>query len=292
VSDARSDRDAAFEARLRSEGERLRASRAGCPSPDLLVARATGALEPAIQSGIDAHLGSCVACRRLAADIDALDLAAAEPATRERVRMRVFARRARRPWLLPVAAAAALASAVALAWRVWPAATPAAPEVLPEATVGSPAASAAAPTPVVALWEIAPAPVRVPLSSLAPTRSGESAPAGAGLIEALGLYQAGDYARAIERLSEWVRVSPSSGDGHFYLGVSQLLAGRPSDAIAPLTAARTLLPAARWREADWYLATAQQRSGDHGGARTRLEPLCRVDGPYRTNACSAEVLLR
>jgi hypothetical protein len=292
VSDVRLDRDAAVDARLRGEGERLRAERVGCPSPDLLVARATGALEPAFASGVDAHLDSCDACRRLAADIDALDLAAAEPAVEERVRMRVFARPASRTWLLPVAAAAVLVSAVAFGWRLWPAATPAAPEVLREATVGPAAESAAGPAQVVALWEIAPAPVRVPLSSLGPTRSGESAPGDDGLIDALGPYQAGDYARAVERLSEWLHVSPLSGEGHFYLGVSQLMTGDPRAAHTSLAKAHELLPAPRRREVDWYRAAAEQRSGDLAASRARLRALCAEPGAYRTEACTAASVLR
>jgi hypothetical protein len=292
VSDVRSDRGAALQARLRSDGERLRAARAGCPSPDLLVARSTGALEPAFQSSVDAHLGSCDACRRLAADIDALHLAAAEPAVEQRVRTRVFVRPSRRRWLLPLVAAAVLMSVVAVGWRVWPGAAPAAPDVAREATVSPEARPAAGSTPVVALWEVAPALVRVPLSSLGPTRGGESATEGAGLIDALGPYQGGDYARAIERLSEWVRVSPKSGEGHFYLGVSQLLTGDPRGAEASLSKAHELLPASRRREVDWYRAAAEQRSGGVSAARARLRALCAEAGAYRTEACEAGSVLR
>lgn len=292
MSDMRSDRDAALEARLRREGERLRTLRAGCPSPDLLVARATGALEPAVQLGVDAHLDSCDACRRLAADIGALDLAAAEPAVEQRVWTRVFVHPTRRRWLLPLVAAAVLMSVIAVGWRVWPVAAPAAPDDRHEATAGPAAGPAAGSTPVVALWEVAPALVRVPLSSLGPTRGGESATEGAGLIDALGPYQGGDYARATERLSEWVRVSPMSGEGHFYLGVSQLLAGDPRGAYASLSKAHQLLPASRRREVDWYRAAAEQRSGDVAAARGRLRALCAEAGAYQTEACTAASVLR
>lgn len=288
MSDARSDRGADLEARLRSEGERLRAARAGCPSPDLLVARSTGMLEAALQSGLDAHLDSCDACRRLAADIDALDLATPGAASDERVQARVFGEPKRRPWLLPLAAALILVTGVAVGWRAWPRARPA--EDRREAVVAPAAGSPVKSSPVVALWAVAPAPVRVPLSSLGPTRSGE--PAGEGLIEALAPYRAGDYVRATERLSEWVRLSPSSGEGHFYLGVAQLLAGDPQAAAVSLARAHDLLPAARRREVNWYQAAAAQRAGDVSGARARLQTLCAQAGAYQTEACAAETVLR
>ena len=290
MSDMRPDRDAALEARLRREGERLRTLRAGCPSPELLVARATGALEPAVQLGLDAHLDSCDACRRLAADIGALNLASPEPATEARVRTRVFGGRSTRAWLLPVAAAAVLAG-VAIGWRVWPRAVPAPPEDRTASAVTPAVESPAVTNRVVALWEIAPAPVRVPLSTLGPTRS-ESAGAGAGFIDALGPYQDGDYARATQTLSEWVRVSPASGEGYFYLGVSQLLTGEVRAAAASLARAQQLLPAPRRREAGWYQAAAEQRSGDVAAARARLRTLCAEPGAYQTEACAADAVLR
>ena len=284
--------NAALDSRLRDEGAQVRAMRAGCPPPELLMARDAEALAAATRGQLDAHLAICDACRRLADDVARLDLGAAEPPVEARVLERVRAGGGHRRFgaLLPVAAALVLGCALAVQGifdRI-------APEIAPAAgVVSTPSAPPPAPSsPDAALWAIAAPPLRLSLSSLDPTRGGEPGAHASALVGATTPYQAGDYPQAAERFAEMVQTTPSSGEAQFYLGVSRLLSGRPGDAIAPLTAARTLLPAARWREVDWYLATAQQRSGDPAGARTRLEPLCRVDGPYRTNACSAEALLR
>jgi tetratricopeptide (TPR) repeat protein len=290
VSDARSDPEADLDARLRSEGKRLRTSREGCPLPDVLVARATGMLDAELGSTLDTHLDGCEACRRLAADIDALDLATPGPLSDKRVSSRVFGPAQGRGWLLPLAAALVLASGGAAVWRVWPRAMPVADRH--EAAVAPPAAPRGDPAPIVALWTVAPAPVRVPLSSLGATRGGEAPRDPGTLFDALAPYQAGDYTAAVARLSEWVRTSPASGEGYFYLGVSQLLAGDPQAAAASLARASDLLPASRRREVEWYRAAADQRSGNVTGARLRLQSLCAEAGAYRAEACAADAVLR
>lgn len=281
---------AALDSRLRDEGAQVRALRAGCPPPELLLARDAEALTAGARLHLDAHVAICDACRRLADDLARLDLDVAGPDAEARVRARVLGGAVHRRLgaLLPIAATLLLACALAvqaLFDRVAPEAPPIAD------AVSTPDRPSMPPDPNAALWAIAAPPLRLALSSLDQTRSGDRTATDA-LVGAAARYRAGDYREAGERFAAVATTTPSSGDAQFYLGVSRLLAGAPRDAIAPLTAARTLLPTARSREVDWYLATAEQRSGAHASARARLDALCQRDGVFREEACAAARRLR
>lgn len=283
----------AIDARLRQHGEALRAERGGCPHPELLFARASDVLEPDVRDRLHAHVATCLACRRLAEDFDGLDLAEPDAAVEARVLARVNGpSRTGRTGLLSLAAGLLLASGLGVTW--WYSRGPAQPSA-PAIASQPPAVQAPAPqaAPVVALWTITPAPVRVPLSSLGVPR-GADGPAADGLllVEALGPYQLGDYAGAIATLSRVVRDFPQSGEAHFYLGVSQLMAGQASEAIASFDAAGPRLPAARRDEAGWYQAAAEQRAGRTDQSRARLVALCARTGEYQAQACAAQASLK
>ena len=281
--------NAGLESRLRDEGAQVRALRAGCPPPELLLARDAEALTAEARRHLDVHLAICGACRRLAADLARLDLGAADSQADGRVRERVLGGAVPRRFgaLLPIAATLLLACALAVQALFEPVAPAAPPVADAVSTPGRPSMSSG---PDAALWAIAAPSLRLTLSSLDQTRGDRRATA--TLVGAAAPYQAGDYRQAGERFAEVARMTPASGDAQFYLGVSRLLAGAPRDAIAPLTAARTLLPPARSREVDWYLATAEQRSADPASARARLDALCDTDGVFRQEACAAVTRLR
>lgn len=282
--------NAALESRLRDEGAQVRVLRAGCPPPELLLARDAEALTADARRHLAAHLAICDACRRLDDDLARLDLGAADPQTDARVRARALGGAGHRRFGALLAIAASLLLACALAMQaLFDHAAPQAPPIAD--AVSTPRRPSMPVGPDVALWAIAAPPLRLTLSSLDQTRSGDRSAVDA-LVGATAPYQAGDYQRAAERFAEVAATTPSSGDAQFYLGVSRLLAGTPRDAIAPLTAARTLLPTARSREVDWFLAAAEQRSGDHASARARLDALCRVEGPHQDDACAAGALLQ
>jgi hypothetical protein len=290
VTDRDSAAEAALDAALRREGERLRAARAGCPPPDLLLARRSESLDDDVRARLDAHVEACAACRRLAADLDRLDLGAADADAEARVGARVLDTTGRdRGRMLSIAAALLLASGLAVSWwYLRPRPEP--PQTAVQTAPPSPPAEAPA---IVALWTITAPPVRVPLSSLGTTRSGTGATAAApGLVEALAPYQAGDYADAVTKLAAVVEAQPASGEAQFYFGVSQLMAGNAREAVAPLERATRLLSADRRAEAEWYLATAEQRSGRADSARTRLQSLCSAAGPYQSGACEAAAALK
>ena len=113
-----------------------------------------------------------------------------------------------------------------------------------------------------------------------------------GLIEALAPYQSGDYEAAVAQLTRVVQAHPDSPDASFYLGVASLLANRPSEAIAPLGVAAHEAVGEQRDAVEWYLATAEQRTGHPDAAHARLAPLCRATGSFQTRACDAMQVLK
>lgn len=282
--------NAALDSRLRNEGARVRALRAGCPDPDLLMARDSEVLDQGVRQRLHDHLSTCEACCRLATDIDALALHQADDATARRVRHR---HALPNPGLRRVRLSAAsllVATGLGLTWwalRTAPSPVP----VVEDHGVASPAP--AVPTSVVSLWDIQPAAVRLPLSSLGEGRGpGDPGQAGLALVEALEPYQSGQYREAAERLDVVTRNHPSSGEAHFYLGVAQLLTGQPELAAASLDHAARRLPQVRQLEVAWYRATAEQRSGRVGAAKAFLQKVCAASGPHQAAACAAETRLQ
>ena len=293
--------DAEMDAWLRREGQAARGGRDGCPHPDALLARRSEFVAPDTRQRIEAHVAGCDACARLVAGFDQLHLDEADPSTAARVLERVIAPPSSPVrWMLPMAAGIALRVGATLWWRV---AAPhsAAPQVAADKP-GAPVAPAApvaptapvAPAAPVALWTIDPFPVKLAMSSLDASR-GASQSAGApsrDLVDALLTYQHGEYAKAAEQLTAVTRAHPESSDAWLYLGVAQLMADRPADAIAPLERAARGAVGERKGAVDWYLATAEQRTGRADEARARVETLCRGTNPFRAQACAAQQALR
>jgi tetratricopeptide (TPR) repeat protein len=289
VTDRDSAAEAALDAELRREGERLRAARAGCPPPDLLLARRSEALDDDVHARLDTHVAECAACRRMAADLDQVDVGAADAEAEGRLAARVLDTSGRgRGGVLSIAAALLLASGLAVSWG-YLRPRPEPPETAVQTTPPSPPAETPA---IVALWTITAPAVRLPLSSLGATRSAEAPLAAPDLVDALVPYRSGDYAGAVERLGRVVEAQPESGEALFYLGVSQLMTGKAQPAVSSLERAARLLPADRRAEAEWYLATAEQRNGATDAARTRLQTLCSAAGRYQSNACAAVTALK
>jgi hypothetical protein len=273
----------------RREGIAWREARHACPHPDLLLARRSDALEHAVRLALADHLAVCDACARLAADFDALGLDDPGDETVSRVRERVMSRvRRRAPPIVAWAAGIVLAAGAGLAWW-WTQV----PDVQPApGEAPAPALRSGAPA-VTALWTVTPPPVRLPLTALGPTRSGERADAvHAALVEALEGYRAGRFAESIAPLEGLARRHPESGDVAFYLGVSLLLSDRAAEALPVLDRARRTAEGPRAAEIDWYLATAEQRAGQSDRARPRLAALCGAAGPFSAAACAAAERLR
>jgi hypothetical protein len=235
------------------------------------------------------HLAVCDACAHLAADFDTLALDEPGDEAVSRVRARVMSR-ARRRVPRPVAWAAGIVLAVGAGLAWW---ATRAPEVR-SATAEAPAPALRSGVPAVtALWTVTPPPVRLPLTALGPTRSGERADAvHTALLEALEGYRAGRFAESIAPLEGLARRHPHSSDVAFYLGVSLLLSDRAAEALPVLDRARRTAEGPRAAEIDWYLATAEQRAGQSDRARPRLAALCGAAGPFSAAACAAGERLR
>ena len=198
---------------------------------------------------------------------------------------------------LVLAAGFVLAGGLAALWWVRSGTTPnhmAASQPSLSSPTASPAPVATAPSSQVALWVITPATVRIPLSSLESTRGsdGVAPKRRRALLAALEPCQSGDYGAATSRLEAFLHQYPAAADGFLYLGVAYLMAGRPVEAVAPLERAAALKPEAERREIDWYLATAEQRSGRLSDGKTLLAELCQAPGAYQANACAAAATLK
>jgi TolA-binding protein len=283
----------ALDALLRQQGALWLEARAGCPHPDLLVARGSELVDEDTRRRLNAHVAGCDACARLSAGLADLRLAEPDAAMEQRVLSRVTSTGMPIRRRLPMAAAVALAAGAAALW--WRVASPT-PTIQRAPTTTSaaaePPASGATLAPI-ALWRIDVAPVRLPIASLDASRGqqgGSQVPP--GLIDALTPYQSGDYEAAVAELTRVVQAHPDSADASFYLGVASLLANRPSEAIAPLRVAAQQAVGERRDAVGWYLAAAEQRTGHPDAARARLAPLCRASGSFQSRACDAIQALR
>ena len=200
VSELEQADERATDARMRRHGEALRAERHGCPHPELLFASQSEALDADVRDRLEAHVSTCAACRRLVEDVDGLGLA--EPDAGDRA-----ARAGPRDWTGRKGSAGLLPLAAGLLWRPGSRrlvvfAHQRAGRGAAHRVSTAPAVAQSPAPPVVALWTVTPAPVRVPLSSLGVPRSGGTVnPDGAVLVAALAPYQSGDYVAATARLS-------------------------------------------------------------------------------------------
>ncbi len=106
------------------------------------------------------------------------------------------------------------------------------------------------------------------------------------LAPAFSAYNNNDYALAATRFANLATRFPKSDIPVLYLGVSQLLAGDNSAALASLTQADALATPSRKDAASWYHAAAavQAHSPDAPGL---LQSLCsRNNSTYAQQACS------
>ncbi len=283
----------ALDALLRQEGALWLEAREGCPHPDLLMARGSELVDEDTRRRLDAHIAGCDACVRLSAGLAELRLSEPDAAMEQRVLGRVTSTGMPiRRWLPMAAAVALVAGAGALWWRVASPTPTVQPAPMPTSASAGPPTGGATLAPI-ALWRIDVAPVRLSIASLDASRGqrgGSDVPS--GLIEALAPYQSGDYEAAVAQLTRVAQAHPDSPDASFYLGVAALLANRPSEAIAPLGVAAQRAVGERRDAVEWYLATAEQRTGHADAARARLAPLCRATGAFQSRACDAMQALR
>jgi len=113
---------------------------------------------------------------------------------------------------------------------------------------------------------------------------GAADPATVRFQQAMDRYQQRDYAGAIAPLREASRVDPEAPHIAFFLGVSNLLAGRPGEAADALRATVALGESPYLEEAHFYLAKAYVRRGRIDEAITEVERTIRLRGELEAQA--------
>jgi Flp pilus assembly protein TadD len=94
-----------------------------------------------------------------------------------------------------------------------------------------------------------------------------------------------DFAEAARQLEPLERKHPASVEVFFYLGVAKLMQNDLPGARRALGTALGVADQAFAPDVAWYLAVAEERSGNPASARTRLDRLCRDGGARAADAC-------
>jgi predicted Zn-dependent protease len=299
------ERDAIDE--LRDELETLRARHRDDPGIALLRAARHEVLPPGLQQAAHDLLLNDAWSRTL---VDGLD--DAEPSLDKQAEDRLLARvrrdgqlaqqdhwpgRQRWTWYRPALATAAVVAIAAAAWFAFrgPTSAPGEPPI-PRAQPPTEASRAAATTPPA--WRVPLDKPDVTLSLAALTWRGGDSDSGSGgrrsanqlladLKDPLDSFRNNDYARADRAFAALESRYPNAVEVFFYGGVSRLFVNDPQRAITALTRAATLADTTFAPRAAWYLAIAEERTGDLSRARARLDGLCRGSSDRAAQACAA-----
>lgn len=100
----------------------------------------------------------------------------------------------------------------------------------------------------------------------------------------MAAYQREDYQAAVQELTRAQTENPENVPTAFYLGLSGLAAGNPSDAARQLSNVVLRGNTPYLEEARWYLAKAYFRLGKIEAARQQLEAVREMDGAFRQDA--------
>ncbi len=253
---------------------------------------ASGALEPDARERLADHIVSCATCREIYDAVRVLidgapaidrDVTGARSAPGATASWRRYA-----PALAMAASLVVAVGAVTL-YLSQRALTPAPIEAGAAPTPAAPVAAAATsePTsPIVRLAMVAPD-VQLPADLITTTRGPSAAGARAFLEEfghAIAPYREGRYEEAARRLRILTPKHGHVAEVWFYLGVSQLFAGRPTDALDAFD--RPGVAAAVGDDVQWQRAVALERLGRRAESDVILATLCGRDGPLRANACA------
>jgi TolA-binding protein len=109
-------------------------------------------------------------------------------------------------------------------------------------------------------------------------------PGEAAFARAMDAYVRGDYAAAAGGLRAALKEDPGSVEARFYLGVSELLAGRPDEAIRQLGRVAQGEDEAFAEAARYYLAKAHLARRDIAAARRELRRVAQGDGGHKEQA--------
>jgi TolA-binding protein len=100
------------------------------------------------------------------------------------------------------------------------------------------------------------------------------------------------YSDAEALLEAAVKVAPGAPEANFYLGISRLALGRPSEAVGPLRSVLASQDSLYAQQAHFYLAKAYMRVLRLPEADEQLEKAASMPGPLRTDAQSELTNLR
>ena len=101
-----------------------------------------------------------------------------------------------------------------------------------------------------------------------------------------------DYAAAATQLRDATRQDSELQPALFYLGISELLLGKPDPAIEALSKLIRMETNPYQEESHWYLAKAFFRKRDLGAAQKELEAVTALNGPHRLEATQALEVVR
>lgn len=273
----------------------IRARHRGNPPLDLLRAAQHDVLPGGLQEEVSEHLRGNAWSRALVEGLDG-GTEVIDPEAEARLLKRITrasrpTATAGRPWLRLTLAGCGIAVAT-LAVMLRPLPTPAPNRATPPpastATAAPPTAAAPLTPPVPPSVAVAfeKAEVRVSLALMTwRGTSVDSNPMLTAFKPAFDAYRAGDYPRAAAAFAGLARVYPEAVEPPFYQGVSLMLAGDFTGAVAPLASALRTSDDTFAIEAGWYLSVAELRLGRTGTASARIRGLCatRQHGP----ACAA-----
>lgn len=191
------------------------------------------------------------------------------------------------PWVwLAAAAGIVVALSAALLWVI---AGPGDSDAPREATIGRPAPSdpqptTPAPAVIAELARVEPPPYEPRrLRSAAPSRE---------FTAGMARYQAGDHAGAIPLLESAVAADAAFEPARFYLGASQLLAGRAAAAVATLRPLTIGGDSPFAEEARFLTAKAHLQEGDTARAVSALDATIALEGERQAEALRIKDALR
>lgn len=290
------DRDHDEDEFLQEFGGALAALRTNaCPEPRLLLAFGESVLPEDEATRIGDHLGNCAFCRQLSSQMAALQDADATTDASERVLARIRAAsptkasraHPRWPWgrwwvMMAPAAAALLLLVVGTKWRDEP--QPVA------STQPAPPPARQAPLALASLIPLEAAPIQLPVEAMLTWRA-EPDPYYSALVPALVPYKDGRYEEAGLKLDEVARRHPRRVEARLYLGVTELMRGRATDAVPHLEAA-SASGEPLGRTAEWYLAQALLQLEDAERAERWLQRVCDSESQYQQRACGVLETMR
>ena len=114
--------------------------------------------------------------------------------------------------------------------------------------------------------------------------SPQAQPKPSAFAQAMQPYERNDFAEADRRLKQFTEKSPGHAAAQFYRGVSLLLLGKPTEAIAPLETAVAKGEGRMREEAQWYLALTYLKVGDHSQALKQLDTVIPTSSRRRADA--------